>query len=132
MEYDFSAFSGDNAAMGGMDSMGSMGGTGGFSGGISGGTNSFGGGTGGLSGGMGGGTNSFGGGTGGMGEGMGAADMEEFFGQSPWGGLGAVGFTSLEQVFRGSAGGNLQGGGGEQNDPLTGEGGYTYNFSAFE
>lgn len=102
------------------------------------GTNSFGGGMGGFGGGMGGGTNSFGGG-------MSSEDLDSLFGQSPWGDLEAVGFTSFEQVFRGNIGGNLQrsdsgstfGSSNNQGegDPLlsggtnTSANGYTYNFS---
>ncbi len=72
---------------------------------MGGGTDSFGG----MGGGMGGGTNSFGG----MGGGMSSEDLNSLFGESPWGGLEAVGFTSFEQVFRGNTGGNLQRGGSD-------------------
>ena len=37
----------------------------------------------------------------------GAQDFTSLFPESPWGGLREVGFTSLEQVFRGNSGGNL-------------------------
>ena len=37
----------------------------------------------------------------------GAQDFTSLFPESPWGGLSDVGFTSLEQVFRGNSGGNL-------------------------
>ena len=37
----------------------------------------------------------------------GAQDFTSLFPESPWGGLSEVGFTSLEQVFRGNSGGNL-------------------------
>lgn len=72
-----------------------------------------GGGTGGSGGG--GGTNSFGSGsTGGyeynfsaVGGTGGDSNSSSMFQSSPWGSLSSVGFTSLEQVFRGSTGGNL-------------------------
>ena len=86
--YDFSAFAGGlDGGMTGSDSgMSGMSGSGGAMGG--------------FGSGMGGGTNSLGSG--------GDADLEALFGGSPWGGLSSVGFKSLEQVFRGNAGGNLQ------------------------
>ncbi len=94
--YDFSAFAGGlDGGMTGSDSgMSGMSGSGGAMGGS-------GGAMGGFGSGMGGGTNSFG-------SGMGDADLEGLFGGSPWDDLSKVGFTSLEQVFRGNAGGNLQ------------------------
>ena len=93
--YDFSAFaSGLDGGMTGSDSaMTGMSGSGGAMGGS-------GGAMGGFGSGMGGGTNSLGSG--------GDVDLEALFGGSPWGGLSSVGFKSLEQVFRGNAGGNLQ------------------------
>lgn len=136
--YDFSAFAAGNAFGGSTGSTDGMSGSGGamsgFGGGMGGGTNGFGSG-------MGGGTNSFG-------SGMSSGDMEGLFEQSPWGGLNSVGFTSLEQVFRGNAGGNLQrsdGGstsgsaannqGGDSllagGDGNTSASGYSYNFSSF-
>lgn len=123
--YDFSAFA-DGSAFG--SSTGSI--SGDTDAGMGAVTNSVGSG-------MGGGTNSFG-------SGMGDADLEQLFGQSPWGGLSSVGFTSLEQVFRGNAGGNLQRGGsasgsspnnqGEDallsgGDSNTSANEYSYNFS---
>lgn len=136
--YDFSAFDSGNAFGG---STGGIDGGNPFGGGMSD-SGGFGGGTGGF----GGGTNSFGGGMGGD---MGDGDMAALFEQSPWGGLEAVGFSSLDQVFRGNSGGNLQRSGGSsfgsgvnnqgEEDPLlTGGDGntsasseYKYNFSNF-